>query len=268
VGFVGTEQWTGIDAGQGAARAGLRFGSKGTHTSRTIMLAELTELLASVPVSAARADYELAVVEDNVLGKPTAATRRLTYQRLRELYGLDPAIPLFRVLRRLWIVDEAGRPRLALLCALARDPLLRLTAPAVLGLQPGEELVRSELLSLLRESTGDRLNDAILDKVARNAASSWTQSGHLGGRVRKTRKIVEPTLGSATLALWLGALGERSGGELLVTPWVQVFDVSPQALLDVVLKARQLRLLYARVGGDVVEIDPAGVDPGPQAMRP
>jgi len=268
VAFVSTEQWTRMDAGQGASQAGLRFGSKGTHTSRTIMLAELTELLASVPVPAGRGDYELAVVEDNVLGKPTASTRRLTYQRLHELYGLDPAIPLFRVLRRLWIVDEPGRPRLAVLCALARDPLLRITAPAVLGLQPGKELVRTEVLSLLRDSTGDRLNDAIRDKVARNAASSWTQSGHLRGRVRKTRKAVEPTPGAVTLALWLGSLSERSGWQLLVTPWMQVFDVSSQALLDIVLKARQLRLLEARVGGDVVEIDPAGVDPGLQAMQP
>jgi hypothetical protein len=53
MGFVSTEHWTRTDAGHGAARAGLRIGNKGTHTSRTIMLAELSELLASIPLAAA-----------------------------------------------------------------------------------------------------------------------------------------------------------------------------------------------------------------------
>ena len=44
---------------------------------------------------------------------------------------------------------------------------------------------------------GSRLNDAILDKVARNAGSSWSQSGHLQGRVRKIRLRVDPTVGPA-----------------------------------------------------------------------
>jgi len=156
--------------------AGLRFGDKGTHTSRTIMLAELADLLAAVAPGADRDAYAKAIIDENVLGKATIATRRLTYQRLRELYGLDPRLPLFRVLRRLWAADEAGRPLLAILCALARDPLLRATAPAVLELPVGAELVRGLFLDAIRKTVGSRLNDAVLDKVARNAASSWSQS--------------------------------------------------------------------------------------------
>src|SRR5690606_27218112 len=102
--------WTQIKPCETATRAGLRFGDKGTHTSRTIMLAELTELLATVPDSSTRKDYAKAIIDENALGKNTASTRRLTNQRLGELYGLDPKIPLCRVLRRLWAIDEAGRP--------------------------------------------------------------------------------------------------------------------------------------------------------------
>ncbi|NOS99676.1 MAG: hypothetical protein HOP29_03525 [Phycisphaerales bacterium] len=40
-----------------ASAAGLRFGDKGTHTSRTIMLAELRDLLAAVPRVAPREEY-------------------------------------------------------------------------------------------------------------------------------------------------------------------------------------------------------------------
>ena len=159
--------------GAPAARAGFRFGDRGVHTSRTIMLAEIGDLLAVVPPDGVRADYTAAIVDENVLGKATIATRRWTNQRLGELYALDPRVPIFRVLRRLWPVDVPGRPLLAMLCALARDPLLRSTAPAVLALPVGAELVRSSFLDDIRQAVGVRLNEAVLDKVARNAASSW-----------------------------------------------------------------------------------------------
>ena len=58
--------------------AGFRFGDKGTHTSRTMMLAELTELLEAIPETAPRQAYAEAIIEDNLLGKQTTATRKLT----------------------------------------------------------------------------------------------------------------------------------------------------------------------------------------------
>src|SRR3989304_9303861 len=125
---------------QRAEKIGFRFGAKGTHTSRTMMFAELSAALAAVAEGGSREDYAAAIIEGNCLGKATTATRRLTNQRLGELYGLDRALPLFRVLRRLWSADAAGRPLLALQCAIARDPLLAATVSPVLALPPGREL--------------------------------------------------------------------------------------------------------------------------------
>lgn len=240
--------------------AGLRFGDRGTHTSRTIMLEELSELLRLLPDSPPRDAYTAAIVDENALGKPTTATRRLTNQRLGELYGLDPRVPLFRVFLRLWRVDETGRPLIAMLCALARDPLLRSTAPSVLSLPIGAELVRSTFQASIRDAVGPRLNDAILDKVARNAASSWRQSGHLVGRVRKTRRRVAPTPGALSLALWLGALEGLAGQALLDSFWTRVLDRPGPELLPVALQAKQLGLIHARTGGGVIEIDPSSLD--------
>ncbi len=250
-----------VPSDESTQAAGMRFGEKGTHTSRTIMLAELRDTLAALPTSAGREDYTRAIVEDNILGKNTASTRRLTSQRLGELYSLDRRIPVFRVLRRLWEIDEPGRPQIALLCALARDPLLRATASAILDLADSQELVRTAFVEQIRETTGDRLNDSILDKVARNAASSWRQSGHLEGRVRKKRKRVVPTPGAAAFAFWLGSLEALSGEQLLTTFWARVFDGGRSALLDAAMRARQLGLIHVRVGGQVTEIDATIVDP-------
>jgi len=249
-----------LDSRDALSVAGFRFGDKGTHTSRTIMLTELTDLLASVPDDADREDYATAIVDENILGKQTIATRRLTNQRLGEMYGLEPRLSIFRVLRRLWTIDTAGRPLLAMLCALARDPLLRSTSPPVLALPLGAELVRATFLDTLRQVVGTRLNEAVLDKVARNAASSWSQSGHLEGRVRKIRKCVTPTPGSLAMALWMGTLEGLAGQALLDCRWTRVLDRTGRELLPVALEAKRLGLIHASAGGGVLEIDARRLD--------
>jgi len=226
-----------------------------------MMLSELSELLRVVPAEASRAEYTEAVVEENALGKQTLSNRRLTNQRLGELYGLDRSVPIFRVLRRLWAADEVGRPLIALLCALARDPLLRATAPTVLALSPGQELLRSLMTDAITGATESRLNESSTDKVARNTGSSWTQSGHLEGRVRKMRRPVRATPGAAAFALWLGTVQSLAGEDLLKSAWAGVLDASPSELLDLALRAKQLDFIRVRSGGGVVEIDAEGLDP-------
>ena len=59
-----------------ASLRGFRSGERGTQTSRTIMLDELSQLLDAVSGEASRRDYADAVIDDNCLGKRTAATRK------------------------------------------------------------------------------------------------------------------------------------------------------------------------------------------------
>ena len=243
------------------ARAGFRFGARGTHTSRTMMLTELTETLAHVSLGSPRDAFAEAIVENNILGKSTASTRGLTYQRLGELYGLDPSVPLFRVLDRLWRIEPAARPHLALLAALARDPLLRATAEVILSLAPGEELSRTKMVDAIRGATDNRLNAAVCDKVARNVASTWAQSGHLTGRVRKIRQLVTPSPTAAAFALWLAWIEGGSGEKLLRSMWARLLDRSPSELLQLSLAAKQMGLIRLRTAGGVIEIDPLPLDP-------
>src|SRR4051812_39589800 len=112
----------------------LRFGfvnsPVGTHTSRTLMLAELTRVLDGSCPAAGAEEMRRLVVAENLTLKRTEATRRETFRRLRELYALDPRVLLYRALRDLWPAAESERPLLALLCAAARDPHLQATAQA------------------------------------------------------------------------------------------------------------------------------------------
>lgn len=219
------------------------------------MFGELNVVLASTSTDASRADYADAIVNGNCLGKPTLATRRLTNQRLSELYALDPSVPLFRVLRRLWSVDPVGRPFLAILAAVARDPLLAASAPPVLSLGVDQELTRSRMTAALRSAVGERLNDAILDKVARNAGSSWTQSGHLEGRTFKRRRRVQATSGAITFALYLAYHAGFRGDELFRSGWVQLLDCTPTEARELAVDAKRSGLIDVRFAGDVVGVD-------------
>jgi len=235
-------------------RVGFRWGSKGTHTSRTIMLEELRAVVASRPPDATRDEYLAAINDDNCLGKRTAATRKLSSQRLSELYALDPEVLLFRVLRRCWFADRHGHPLLALLMALARDPLLRATAPPIMRMRPGEELARQQLTDALSRTVGSRLNEATLDKVVRNTASSWTQSGHLSGRGRKVRQRVTPTAVTTAFALLLGHLAGKRGSALFDSLWAQALDAPPGELMHLAADARRLGFIDMTQSGGVTDV--------------
>lgn len=264
--FAGEESMTpfATEAGSSpsAEKAGFRFGHRGTHSSRTLMLHELTTVLAAAPPSAERARYAAAAIEDNCLEKPTVATRRLSNQRLGELYALDPACAVFRVLRRLWGHDEPGRSLLAVLAALARDPLLAASAEPVLSLPPGAEMQRGPVKEALRKATGDRFNDAVLEKIARNTASSWTQAGHLEGRTFKIRRRVHATPGTVAYALYLGHTAGFRGNELLTSGWVVTLDCTAASARALALEAKRLGLIDLRSAGDLFELSFERLDPG------
>lgn len=218
------------------------------------MLSELSDLLDTTGLGARRVDYSTAVIDGNALHKRTAAGRVQARQRLIELYGLDPEIPVFRVFRILWDVGGEARPQLALLLALARDPLLSATAPPILALPIGSELGRQAVTDAVVEATQGRLKASVADKVVRNASSSWTQSGHLEGRARKFRRLVRPSAAGVAFALVLGYLLGQRGRRLFETEWMAIFDGSFEVKLEAAAEAKRLGWLELRFGGEVVEV--------------
>lgn len=225
------------------------------------MFDELQQVLAAAPAEAKRQDYASAIIDGNCLSKPTAATRRLTNQRLGELYGLDPSIPLFRVLRRLWDLGHEGRRLLALLISLARDPLLAATAPSIVFLPINTQFQRDSMKAALQAVVGGRLNDSTLDKVCRNAASTWAQSGHLEGRTFKKRRIVVPSPTAVAFAFYLANAAGFRGVEIFCCAWLRVLDCDPSRARHLAVEAKRLGLLDLRMAGDIVELNLSRLDP-------
>jgi len=236
------------------ARLGFRDGDRGTHSSRALMFDELCRVLAAVPASAGRAEYRRAVVADNVLGKRTEMNREHSARKLGALFGLDSALPVFRGLRRFWEVEETSQPLLALLCALARDPLLRMTVPAVLEREPGAEIRPEAIGARLLEMSGGRFSASSVRSIGRNVLATWTRSGHLAGHTTKRRARVAASPAATAYALFLGYLEGVRAQRLFATQWTRVLDATTETLLDLARAASARGLIDFRNVGDVIEV--------------
>ena len=218
------------------------------------MLAELGTVLASVPKGSTVADYREAILQRNILGKTTDSTRRESLRRLRELYALDEATPIFGLLRKLHAIDAASLPLLAVQVAWSRDPLFRATIPAILDVSEGESVETARLAEALEAAFPNQYSPLSRDQTARHAASSWTQSGHLAGRAKKARQRLKPTIVAVTMALFLGNIAGYDGAAVFSSPWCRVLDLDPDRAKSLGLEAHRAGLLNLRAVGEVVEL--------------
>ncbi len=255
------------DSAGALTRLGLRLSWRcGVHTSRTIMLEELARLFDHVDAANAdRSAYIRAIEQENCLGKRSDRSRKLTREYLVTLYGLDPNMPLFRVLRYFWQRDPEGRPLLAAVCAFARDALLRQSAPYILGLQPEEPFNRSALEAFLDAHNPGRFSKSTLTSVTGNLAASWTKVGLLRGSVNKYRATAHPTSGATAYALFLGHLQGARGDALFTADPVRMLDCPMDRLFALAGEAsRRGWMVFNRIGKVAEVAFPAFLQPWEQ----
>lgn len=233
---------------------GFRLGINGPHAARTMMLEDLRTLLSHLPADSTRPDYAHAVVVENLLGKSTRSARELAFRHLAALYALDLANPIFGALRRLWALDEAAQPVLALAVALARDPLLRGTQAFILQQAIGAQVTREALEALLEKSHPHRFTAASLKSFAQNVGGTWTSAGFLLGRVGKVRSEPIRRPEALTMLLFLGYLEGRTGQRLLSSEWVRLLGLSPDELDRLASAAAHRGLLVYMKAGEVMEV--------------
>ena len=226
----------------------------GAHSSRTMMLAELRLLLAACPQSASLEEYRSAIIDENALLKKTVATRKASFRWIRELYALDRKILLFRALRDLWDEDTQAQPLLALLSAVARDPLLRCTAERILAVPVRETVTREMMMDAVNASFPDRYSPKTLKSTGKNIISSWQQAGLLSGKLHKVRVMAQSWPASVAYALLLGYLSGAQGEALFRTLWCRLLDAPAHVLYEQALAASQRGWIEYRHMGDVTEI--------------
>lgn len=226
----------------------LELGTLRTTASHTIGVTHLVELLRSLPSDATAEQYRDAVVEGNVLGRPTQAGRQRSFRHLRELYFLDPAFPEFSALRSLWDIDHASRPLLAGLLAFTRDEVLRASFAAIADLPAGSTVTSSDLTVAVAAQFGSEMSESTLDKTGRNTGSCWTQTGHLAGRAKKVRTEVDARPVAIAYAAFLGYLAGGRGLGVLNNSWSQILGWPRQCLRGVARSAHPGSHRPARCG--------------------
>jgi len=236
-------------------RFGFSFKNGSVLTKRTIMLRELTQLFEYIEnENADIGEYKAAICDDNCLGKRSMATRKYTFQYLRDLYALDHSKTLLRILRFFWIRDIPGRPMLAFLCAYARDSLLRATTSYVLNLPISNPPSKSDLHELIEHNHAGRFGNIMMSSLGRNLLSSWTQSGHFQGHKNKVRIKPSGTPGAISYALLLGYLNGERGVSLFQTEFISLFDSHRESAIEQAeISARHGWIVLKRIG-DVIEV--------------
>jgi hypothetical protein len=198
-----------------AFKLGFSENRTGGHMSRSMMVDEITILCKNLHLDATPEAYKKAILDDNILGKPTFSSRQKSFRHLVELYSLDPSRTLFRIFRKLVENDPSGLPLLAMICTFCRDPQLRYGFLLIDSLRIGEVLSRERMEEHLESGFPDRFSVAMKRSLAQNINTTWTVSGHLSGRVIKRRTAPEPQFTATIYAMLAGYLAGLRG-EMLI----------------------------------------------------
>ena len=234
---------------------GINFSGGGAHISKTMMLNEIKILLSSIKSDASLADYINEIVEKNILNKKTESTRFESMRRLRSLYSLNGAIPIFDALRKLSLKDSKSIPLLALLVVWSRDPFFRSTTPVVIDTKVGEYVDTISLANAFENSYPLQYSDSSKGTTARNCASTWAQAGYLIGHKKKQRVQLKITPAVITLALYIGYSNGFQGSSVFDNPWCKLLCISPDRVRILGQEAHKLGYLNLRSIGEVVQIE-------------
>ncbi|UIK00354.1 hypothetical protein LZK82_09435 [Rhizobium leguminosarum] len=230
---------------------GFRLAGGGAHQSKTLMHAEISELLRTGVTE--ETDFRSRVLDENILGKATSSGRESVLRNLSSLYGLSTVPLLTRVFLRFAKNDSEGQQLLALLVALSRDPLLRDSAQPVADTVVGMPLQWPRFAARFNALYPGRFSEKMVRSLSQNCASTWTQTGHLEGN-KKQRTKVHPSARAAALAALIATVCGFSGPAVLSSGWFRILDLNPDTAMDALRSAEAHGFARVRAAGDVIEI--------------
>lgn len=222
---------------------------KTIHTSRTIMAAELSEVMN---FASEEEDYK-AQMEDNVFNKKTESSKKKTIGLLTQLYSFDKTDIKFRCLEDFWKRTEEEHFELAFFYAVSVDYLLKESVPYVMSVDYGDKVSIEDLAANINKTHKNRFKPKTLRSVAGNIASSWKKIGHVVGHRKNIRTEKKPTYITAAFAFLMAYLDDLRGDYLFDHPSVKALDASKEEILTLVKAASDRELLdYNRSGASTV----------------
>ncbi len=227
----------------------------GGHTARSMMLNEITILCKMLPLDAMVEKYKSAIINDNILGKPTFSSRQESFRQLIRLYTLNHSLALFRVFRKFAETDPLSLPLLALVCTFCRDPQLRYSFGLIDSLHVGEVLSRERMLAYLEAGFPGRYSSIMKNSLAKNVNATWTYAGHLKGKAIKKRTFPNEQFAASIYAMLSGYLLGLRGEILVKSVFSRLVSQDHSTILSHLSAASARGLLRYRSGGGILEID-------------
>lgn len=97
--------------------------------------------------------------------------------------------------------------------------------------------------------------------MSRRTASSWQQSGHVVGKVKKTRGTALAGPATTAYALLLGHLCGVRGKQLFETLWIQALDCSTAQAQEYARAASRRAWIDYRQAADVIDVSFSRFEP-------
>lgn len=243
-----------------AKKFGFRDVTGSILTSQTILTNNARTLIEDIGTRIDcwdRKNVANSILSKNIFCKRTESSRSGGLRDMIAIYGFDSPPPVTKALLSLW---RATRDRSLLLgqLAIARDPILRVTAPVILDMQPGEASGFRTMMTYLESQYPRRFSSGTLRAVGERCISSWAQMGHLRqGRVRERVPVVAESAHAAFASLLAICCG-FSGRSILESGWFQMLDLSPEQAMSLLRRAEAEGQIDLHVAGHVFEIGLAG----------
>jgi len=232
------------------ASLGFRPNEGTVNVTGSIMLRDITLVLEKVPNErATREAYESAIVDRDCLGISDKHRHRLAHRFLSELYGLDPAIPLFVAFRYFWNRDVEGRPLLSLMLTFIRDKYLRESFRVLRDLEEFGFGRSSFDVDLLRGYFGEDdswRHDETLDgeepsPIWEYLSLIWSETGHSQDSPDSESPIATPE--TAAFAIYLSIAAGFRGNALFETDYIRLMDCPLEDTVELVGEAVRRELV-------------------------
>jgi hypothetical protein len=94
----------------------------------------------------------------------------------------------------------------------------------------------------------------VIQSAARNLASTWTQSGHLHGKVKKVRHHIDAQPGAVVFAALLSYLSGCRGMLTFESEYIKLLDCSPATAIEHAKSAARRGWIHVKHIGSVVEV--------------
>lgn len=223
---------------------------KTIHTSRTIMSAELIEVM-DFP----KEDLGFhEIMANNVFNKRTESSKKKTIIYLTQLYSFKEDDLKFKCLEDYWNkVEDKEKPLLALLFATSKDYLIQESVDFVKSVKHNNKACIEEFEANIAHYHPNRFSPKTLRSVSQNVASSWKQAGYVLGKVKNIRTQSIPSCFTTAFAFLMAYLDDLRGDYLFDHPSVKALDASKEEVLNLIKAASDRELLnYNRSGASIV----------------